>query len=225
MRPWFFLILGPLAVPCASTQLPGLVAPFQGAGVIKARINELNEKAVNVNTCTAGMSPTDKGGIVEVTADAQGQVRARTIKWEGDPAIEKCLLEGAAKLTLSPLPGPSISTFWQFTSPHAEPLPAPDLTMVSENDMHAVQERLTPEVDACAQRNLPPEFPADVEVSFFLYGAGKVAAVNVTYSTAKDGNFEACVQELVTAASFPKPNYGGLFPVKLRFHVGRLEAL
>lgn len=219
MRRLLPVVLGVAACATLKTSSPS-TTPFQGGAALEARIAQLNERGAAVGDgCAQGGS-----GVLEATASADGKVVVRSVLWKGAPEGEACLLAGAAKVSLGPAAGPPVATLWTFTEKGASPPPPPSATGDLEERIRDAQGRLVPEVEGCQQRFLPPEFPADIEVSFHLLPGGRAAAPNVVRSTAKDGEFEACVRQIVLDKPFPETGYPGAFPLKMRFHVGRIEA-
>lgn len=91
--------------------------------------------------------------------------------------------------------------------------------------MQSLQLAAGSEVDACAQQNLPPDFPADIEVAILVDPAGKVYGPTIIKSTSKDGGFDGCVQKVVGKMKFPAEEVPTAYPVTFRFHEGRLEKL
>jgi hypothetical protein len=51
--------------------------------------------------------------------------------------------------------------------------------------------------DRSKQQNLPPEMPADISVAFLVDATGKTHGPTVLSSTAKDGGFDTCVQDVI----------------------------
>ena len=99
---------------CAAFKSTSTVAPFAGTTVLEARQKELLAKADVASQCRSPTPEPDKGGIVEVTAHADGKVSARSMMWRGAEAMATCVVDAANKITLTPLPSPSISTLWTF---------------------------------------------------------------------------------------------------------------
>ena len=216
------LLLGACATGAGST---ASIAPFPGEAAVNARVKELNEKATIVGACLAGHSETG-GGTFEISADSSGKLSGRTVLWRGAPATETCVLEAIKGASVSPLSGPPVSTLWTFQPTGAKAPPPPNLATLDEHEVATIQARLgATEISACAQRHLPPEFGADVAVGFFVFAGGRVAAPNLASSTSSDGDFDFCVMRAVAGTTFPDPHYDGPFPLKLRWHVGKLDKM
>lgn len=209
---------------CATGAGSGEVAPAPSTEAIKARVKELNDKVAKVTQQCTGAGEADRaGGLFEVSADAGGKLSARGVWWKATPQTEACLLGAINQATISALGGPTVAMVWQVLAPGASQAEPPPLPPDAMSEFSATQGRLQVEVEACAQRHLPPEFGADVEVAFYLVAGGKVVAPTVISSTAKDGNYETCVRGVVGGGTFPDPHYDGPYPAKLSFHVGRLD--
>jgi hypothetical protein len=104
------------------------------------------------------------------------------------------------------------------------PPPTPDAAFGAK--MTEIHDRLLQtDVAGCEQRYLSPEFPANIELQFTILPGGKTAAVNVVESTAKDGDFDSCVQRIVGGTTFPDPGAPMGFGSTIRFHVGPLDKL
>ena len=223
-------LLFPLVVPaCATTGSAGgskgSVAPFQGFDVVEKRRQELLDANKLVNDCLkmkAGEAPP-KGGFFAVTANASGKLTGETVAWDGPADKEKCIVDKINASTITPLPGPSVGTLWQFTPPTATTA-KPTMPEGLDSKMQKVQNDLQVEVEACAQQNLPPEMPADIEVGFFVGPKGNVFVPNVLKSTSKDGGYDSCVQDVIRKTKIPATPEMPL-PLTLKFHVGRLEKL
>lgn len=199
--------------------------PFQGQAAVEARIKQLNDQSQVSAACQRQADKSDRGGYIEVTASAVGKLVVRPLFWRGSPSTLNCIVDAAKKATVPPLPGPPVSTYWEFRLPGEPPLPAPDINKVSTRELKTVREHMLLDVQACALRFLPPEFPADIEVAFYVMPGGKPAVPNVIMSTSNDGGFDTCVLELVGGQTFPDPHYEGPFPLALKFHVGRAAKL
>jgi hypothetical protein len=214
---------------CATTGSSGgkgSTAPFQGLDAVQKRRNEITDAAKNVMDClkSTKTEPAMKGGIFAVTADASGKLTATAISWDGPPQKKQCVIDTAAKTPVTPLPGPSVGTLWEFLPPgeQSQEAHAPkDL----EDKLASLQMAAGAEVEACAQQNLPPDFPADTEIAFYVDPTGKVWAPTVVKSTAKDGGYDTCVQGVVLKQKFPAINVPKPVQMTFRFHTGRLEKL
>ena len=210
----------------------GDIAPCPGEEVVKGRIKELSDKFEPVaKACPATKEDNEKGGLIEVTSDAKGQLSARVLWWNGNPATQACLVDGAKKIVLGPLPGPPVSTFWQIGPP---PPPIPEQSDAFKSGMAALTSEdtggesgtaagagdLSAAKRSCAQRHLPPDFGADVRIAFAVLPGGKAATVNVLSSNARDGGYEACLQQAIAGQKFPDPHYDGPYPLDLNLHIG-----
>ena len=225
MRSYNLLLPTLLLSACATLKSGSSSAPFQGTDAVAARIKEINEKFTVAGPCLkAATDPTtEKGGVLEVMAGADGKLAARTLVWEGTAGVQKCIIDAASATTITPLPGPPIGTVWTFAAPGTPPPPPPDRDPAVARAIADEQGRIANELEgSCAQRFIPPEQPTDIELAFYIMPGGKPAAVNVTDSTAKDGDFETCSQSLIAGKTLPDPRYAGPFPAKMHFHFGRL---
>jgi hypothetical protein len=222
MRKPYVLIPSLLLVGCATTGL-GTKATSQWPGeaaVNKRRtdILDASKAAIDCLKAKPGEQPP-KGGYFEVTATADGKLSARTISWDGPPEAAQCVVQKAAATTLEPLPGPSVATVWQFLPPGAASPPAPD-PQAFESQLAPVQSNAQGEVESCAQRNLPPEFYAEIVVAFFVGPGGKAFAPTVVKSTSNDGNYDVCVQQVIEHTKFPDIAKEIPMPLSLKFAVG-----
>lgn len=200
-------------------------APFQGADAVAKRRTEITDAAKNVMDCLkAKATDTMKGGVFAVMADANGKMTATAIKWEGPADKKQCIIDTAAKTAITPLPGPSVGSMWEFLPPGEKPVDAA-VPKDLEEKLQSLQAVAQAEVEACAQQNLPPEFPADTEVAFFVDSAGQAYIPTVIKSTAKDGGYDTCVQGVVSKQKFPAISVPKPVGITFRFHVGRLEKL
>lgn len=218
-----------LLAACATTGSggKGSTAPFQGPDVVAKRRNEIADAAKSAGDCVKMKkeeAASFHGGMFVVTADSQGKLTAEPIKWDGPDTAKQCIVAAASKTTVTPLAGPPVSAVWQWNAPGEQPA-APQPPKDLEEKVQSLQGTAQTEVDACAQQNLPPDFPADIEVAFLVDAGGKVYGPTVIKSTAKDGGFDTCVQNVVGKIKFPQENVQQPYPVTLRFHEGRLEKL
>ena len=194
-------------------------APFQGAEAVEARIKEIHGKIPVANECLKDPAAKDVRGIFEVTADAAGKLVGRAMLYQGKPEIERCVVDAINKSTVAPLPGPQVSTFWDFSAATAPKPTAPDSDFLKTAQM-TFSSRIRPEIDGCAQRNLPPDFPADIAIGYSVFPGGKIAGATVIESNAKDGSFDSCVQNAIGGATFQDLKFDGGFPLRVSFHVG-----
>src|SRR5438477_9626782 len=103
---------------CATTSGggKGSSAPFQGHDAVAKRRTEISNAGQAATSCMkvkAGDQPI-KGGIFAVEADASGKMKAEAIKWDGPDAAKQCIIDVAAKGTITPMPGPSVGALWEF---------------------------------------------------------------------------------------------------------------
>jgi hypothetical protein len=221
------MLLGACATTGGGGGSKGSTAPFQGLDVVQKRRNEIID-AGKVATDCLKVKPEEKtafkGGMFSVTAEASGKLSVEPIRWEGPDTAKQCIVAAAAKTTVTPLPGPSVSATWEWNAPGEKPkTPTPPGDL--ENRVSSLQMNAGTEVDACAQQNLPPDFPAEIDVAFLVDPSGKVYGPTVIKSTSKDGGFDSCVQNVVGKSKFPQENVEAPYPVTFHFRVGRLEKL
>lgn len=214
-----------LSFGCATGASSGGSAASPGADAVKARITAIEGSGGPALKCLEKAQKTDQG-IFEVTADAAGKVTGRAVSWTGAPEVSACIVDVAVKVTLPSLAGPPVSALWTIRPKDAPPpAPPPDAAGVSAS-IHELEGKLAEnDVHSCAQRYLPNDFPANVELHFSIFPGGKAAAVNVMNSTSKDGDFDSCVQKVIAGATFPDPKSEMGFPVDLHFHVGPIDKL
>jgi hypothetical protein len=220
MRKPYLLIPCLMLVGCATTGSAGKSKPqFPGEAAVTKRRTEILDASKAVGDCfkTKPGEPTPRG-YFEVTAAADGKLSARTISWNGPPEAAQCVMQKAAATTLTPLPGPAVGNIWQFLRPGESP-PTPDSQSL-ETKMQPIQANAQTEVEACAQRNLPPEFFAEILVAFFVGPGGKAYAPTVMNSTSNDGNYDTCVLEVIGHTKFPDVVQDMPLPLSLRFSVG-----
>lgn len=223
MRRYNLSILFVLVGGCASFTAGGknsAVAPFTSKDAVDNRIKEIISKSEVAKNCPSKTAEADKGGVLEVTAAADGKLSARQVDWKGDPSVGACIVAEAAKVTLAPLAGPPVSTLWIFAQTFPNPGPLPDNVAARYNDF---KNKVNDEIIACGNRYLPPEFPANISLQFNIVPGGKVVAVNVVGSTAKDGDFETCTQQALAKMEAPDMQYAGPYPMQHSMHIGPLE--
>jgi hypothetical protein len=204
----------------------GSTAPFQGLDAVNKRRTEITDASQKVMDCLKSKAgdPPMKGGIFAVSADASGKLTATPIKWDGPAEKKQCVIDKAAATALTPLPGPTVGALWEFLPPGEKPADAA-VPKDLEEKLASLQMAAGAEVEACAQQNLPPDFPADTEVAFFVDQTGQVYVPTVVKSTAKDGGYDSCVQGVVGKQKFPTMNVPKPVGLTFRFHTGRLEKL
>ena len=219
-----------LLAACATTGggSKGSSAPFQGADVVTKRRAEISEAAkVPTDECLKmkkDEAASFKGGAFVVTADAAGKLTIEPLRWTGPETAKACILASSAKVTVTPLPGPSVSSTWEWNAPGEK---APPVVMPKdlETRVQSLQTQSQVQVEACEQQNLPPEMPADIAVAFIVDPTGKTHGPTVINSTAKDGGFDSCVQKVISGMQFPAEDVQVPYPVTLRFHVGRIDKI
>jgi hypothetical protein len=202
-------------------------APFQGLDVVQKRRAEITDAAKAANDCVKMKkeeAASFKGGMFNVTADAAGKLTVEPMRWEGPADAKACIVQKGNTTTITPLAGPSISSQWEWNAPGEKP-PAPQVPKDLETRVQSLQAEAGAQVEACEQQNLPPDFPADIDVAFLVDPSGKVWGPTVIKSTAKDGGFDGCVQGVISKIKFPQEEVQAPYPVTLHFHVGRLEKL
>jgi hypothetical protein len=205
-----------------STGAKGTSAPFPGEQQVEKRRNELLDASKLVKDCLkakAGES-LGNGGVFEVIADASGKLSVKAIKWDGPQTAPQCVVETGQKATVTPFAGTPVGVLWEFwVNPPAKQDPPKDADMKTQT----VQNNMANEVDACYQRNLPPDFPADITVTFYVGADGGVYAPTVIESNSKDGGYDSCVRDAVANAKFPKLEIQNPVPLKLSWHRGKAE--
>jgi hypothetical protein len=220
-------VLPMLASACATTGSTGggkSTAPFQGESVVEKRRQEVIDANKIVSDCLRQKAgePELKGGIFAVTAGADGKLSGKTVTWEGPAEKEKCILDKINSSSITPLPGPTVGSLWQFSAKNDTMKPTVPKEL--EEKMQSLQAQTQAQVDSCAQQNLPPEFPADIDVAFFVGPQGQVLVPTVVKSTSKDGGYDACVQDVVARTKIPV-GADMPYPLTFHFHVGRLEKM
>lgn len=206
----------------------GSTAPFQGPDVVTKRRTEIADSARKASEDCMKMTKDEqklfKGATFVVTADAAGKLSIDPVRWNGPEPIKQCLLGEGNKVTVTPLPGPSVSSIWSWDA-EGEKAPEPVTPADLDKNMQSIQQVSQNQVESCEQQNLPPEMPADITVNFFVDAQGKTHGPTVMKSTAKDGGFDSCVQKVISGMQFPSSDSKVPYPVTLSFHVGRLEKL
>jgi hypothetical protein len=217
-----------LIAACATTGggSKGSNAPFQGADAVTKRRTEVTDAARAASDCVKVKKgdTSFKGGVFMATADASGKLTVEAMKWEGPDEAKQCILAAGNKATVTPLPGPSVSSTWEWMA-EGQKQAAPVVPSDMETKVQSLQAEAGASVEACAQQNLPPDFPADIEVAFFVDAAGQVHGPTVVKSTSKDGGFDGCVQGVIAKTKFPQEKVDTAYPMTMHFHVGRLEKL
>ena len=208
---------------CATTGggSKGASAPFQGADAVTKRRTEIDDAAQSSMVCMKAKpgDPPIKGGIFAVTADASGKLKVDSIKWDGPDSVKQCIVDAGAKATVTPLPGPSVGTLWEFVAPgeKSQPAKAPSDLAVK---MQPLTETMQAEVVACGARYLGVDFGATIDVAYFLYNNGHAFVPTVIQSDAKDGSFESCVQDVVSQTKFPALSVDKPFGATAHFKIG-----
>ncbi|MCU1280062.1 MAG: hypothetical protein JWM53_3608 [bacterium] len=196
-------------------------APFQGADKLAKRRAEIGDAAKTSMDCMKvkpGEQP-GKGGVFAVMADAAGKLTVSAIKWDGSEAMKQCIVDAGSKATVTPLPGPSVGTLWDFVPPGEKsdaPKPPEDLAV----KMQPLSQTMQAEVVECGTRNLGLDFGATIDVAYFLYNDGKAYAPTVISSDAKDGAFESCVQDVISHTKFPVVTVTKPFGLTAHFKIG-----
>ena len=199
----------------------GSSAPFQGTDVVQKREAEIQDAAKTAMDCLKtkpGETP-GKGGVFAVTADSAGKLSVQPIKWDGPDPMKQCIVDTGKKVTVTPLAGPSVSTLWEFVPPGEKggPAQAPAELAVK---MQPLQETMQNEVIECGRRFLGVDFPATIEVAYFLYNNGKSYAPTVISDDSKDGSFEGCVLDVINHTTFPVVQADKPFGLTARFKIG-----
>jgi hypothetical protein len=219
-----------LLAACATTGGggKGASAPFQGQDAVTKRRAEISDAAKAANDdCLKAIKPTDgfHGAMFSVTADAAGKLTIEPLRWTGPESAKQCIVGEAAKVTVTPMPGPSVSSTWEWNPPAPETPPKVVMPPDLETKVQGLQTQSQLQVESCEQQNLPPEMPADISVAFLVDAQGKTHGPTVLNSTAKDGGFDSCVQKVITGMQFPASDVPLPYPVTLRFHVGRIDKI
>ncbi|HEY2745865.1 MAG TPA: hypothetical protein VGL86_14615 [Polyangia bacterium] len=208
---------------CATTGSSGKgsSAPFQGESAVQKRQTEIQDAAKTAMDCMkvkAGEDP-GKGGVFAVSADAAGKLKIDAMKWEGPEPMKQCIVDTSNKVTVTPLPGPSVGTVWEFVPPgqSATPAKAPDDFAVL---MQPLSTSMQDEIKACGDKFLGVDFSAKGDVSYYLYNTGQAYAPTIIHSNAKDGSFESCVQDVILKTKFPVVTVAKPFPSQFHFKVG-----
>lgn len=215
---------------CATTGggSKGSTAPFQGPDAVSKRRAEIADAAKTATDDCMKMKSDEaaqfKGATFIVTADAAGKLTIDPVRWGGPEPVKQCILGEANKVTVTALPGPSVSSVWSWDPPGAN-APEPVMPGDMETKVQSLQTQSQTQVESCEQQNLPPEMPADITVNFFVDAQGKTHGPTVLRSTAKDGGFDSCVQKVISGMQFPPSDVKVPYPVTLTFHVGRLDKI
>jgi hypothetical protein len=199
----------------------GSSGSWQGDAAVTKRRLEISDAAKLAMECMK-VKPGDepgKGGIFSVVADANGKLAVDAIKWDGPAPMKQCIVEAAVKSAITPLPGPSVGTLWEFLPPgsKSEPQTPPEELKVAMQPLAATMQA---EAIACGTRFLGVDFGAQIDVAYFLYKDGKAYAPTVIKSDAKDGAFESCVQDIVLHTKFPALNVEKPFGTTIHFKIG-----
>jgi hypothetical protein len=213
-----------LMAACATTGGAGgggKVAPFPGQAAVEKRRAELDDAAKGAMECLKvkpGEQPA-KGGVFAVVADATGKVKVDAIKFDGPDAVKQCIVDTGNKTTVSAMPGPNVGTLWEFLPPGEKPTPpkTPDDFGVK---MQPLAETMQAQVVECGRRHLGVDFGATIDVAYYLYNNGQAYAPTVLKSDAKDGSFEACVQDVILTTKFPTESVDKPFGATAHFKIG-----
>lgn len=213
-----------LLAACATTSGggKGSSAPFQGMPAVTKRQSEIQDAAKGAMDCLKvkpGEQPS-KGGVFAVTADASGKLTVQPVKWEGTDAMKQCIVDAGSKATVTPLPGPSVGTLWEFLPPGAPASGPPTVPEAYKVGMQPLNETLQNEVATCGQKTLGVDFGATIEVAYFVYTDGKAYAPTVISSDAKDGSFDSCVQNVIANTKLPVVQTDRPFAVTGRYKIG-----
>ena len=224
MRRTIPLLLSLFFVGCGVIKTGGKVVPhFQSATVLEMRQKEIQAKSAEAlkGKCPQplGQAP-DPGGLIEVKAEGDGKLVARPVIWKGSDTLSSCLVTELNKATASPLPGPAITSLIGFGT--FKPGDQPD-DIGYNGKLKDHEGRLKEQLSTTCGNLLPPEFGVDIKVAFYIFPGGSVGGVNITESTAKDGNFEACLTKAIGESKFPDPKFDGPFATQVSYHFGRLE--
>jgi hypothetical protein len=213
------LLVVPLvfASACASMSAPKSAA-FQGSDNVTKRRTEIANAGQGATDCMKGKAAM-KGGVFAVMADANGKLKIDPISWDGPDDVKQCIVDMAAKTTITPMPGPSVGTLWEFTPPGEKP-EAPKVPDDLAVKMQPLTETMQNQVIDCGQRNLGVDFPATIELSYFLYNSGHAYAPTVIGDDSKEGAFEACVQDVIMKTQFPTLAVSRPFQTSMRFKIG-----
>jgi hypothetical protein len=198
----------------------GSTAPFQGEATVNKRRAEISDAGKVAMDCMKSKeAATSKGGVFAVSADAAGKLSVTPVSWNGPESVKQCIVDAGTKATVTPLPGPAVGVLWEFSAPGEKPEPAkaPDDFAVK---MQPLVDTMHDEVAACGTRHLGVDFPATIDVWYFIAGDGKAYAPTVTGDDSKDGSFEACVQDVVTKTKFPVTNVEKPFGTTAHFKIG-----
>jgi hypothetical protein len=211
-----------------STGSKGSTAPFQGEAALAKRRNEALDASKVATDCMKVKQGEEagKGGIFAIVADADGKLSAKKIKWDGPEAMAQCIVDNAQKTPITPLPGPPVGVIWEFLPPGVTSAPPPaELPTAVNSRLSELKGAAQDQVDACARLNLPQDFPADIEISFYAGADGNVYAPSVNKSTSKDGGFDSCVLDTVAKQKLPTMDVAKPVPITWPFHVGKVDKL
>lgn len=214
-----------LVAACATTGGgggKGSSAPFQGMPAVTKRQSEIQDAAKASMECLKvkpGEQPA-KGGVFAAVADASGKLSVQAVKWEGPDAMKQCIVDTGNKTTVTPLPGPSVGTLWEFLPPGSNAGGPPTVPEAFKVGMQPLNETLQAAVVACGQKTLGVDFGATIEVAYFVYNDGKAYAPTVISSDAKDGSFDSCVQDVISNTKLPVVQTDRPFPVTGRYKIG-----
>lgn len=214
-----------LLAACATTSGggKGSSAPFQGPSVVQKRQSEIQDAAKSSMDCMKvkpGEQP-GKGGIFAVMADAGGKLSVDAVKWDGPDAMKQCIIDTGNKTAVTPLPGPSVGTLWEFLPPGEQSSGPPKTPEEFKVGMQPLAETMQNQVIECGRSTLGVDFGATIDVSYFVYNNGKAYAPTVISSDAKDGSFDSCVQKVVSETKFPVVQTDRPFGATAHFKIGQ----
>ncbi|HEX2569897.1 MAG TPA: hypothetical protein VH877_10110 [Polyangia bacterium] len=224
MNRTILLFASVLFVGCATVKSASKTSgAFQGATVLDMRQKEIQTKSQEAlkGKCPQpiGQAP-DPGGLIELKAESDGKLAARPMIWKGSETLSSCLVTELNKVTISPLPGPAITTLIGFGTYKAGEQP----NDIAVNGLIRDHEgRIKDPLTVTCGSLLPPEFPADVKIALYIFPGGKVGGLNIVESNAKDGAFESCVAKFLTESKFPDPHFDGPYNTQINYHFGKLE--
>jgi hypothetical protein len=213
-----------LLAACATTGGggKGSSAPFQGPSAVQKRQAEISDAAKSAMDCMKvkkGEEP-GKGGVFAVVADASGKLNVEAIKWDGPDTMKQCIVDAGNKTTVTPLPGPSVGTLWEFLPPGEQSAGPPKTPEEFKTGMQPLAETMQNQVIECGKSTLGVDFGATIDVAYYVYNTGKAYAPTVISSDAKDGTFDSCVQKVVADTKYPVVQTNRPFGATAHFKIG-----
>lgn len=214
-----------LLAACATTSgggKSGSSAPFQGMPAVTKRQSEIQDAAKASMECmrTKPGEQPGKGGVFAVMADAAGKLSVQVIKWDGPDAMKQCIVDAGNKTTVTPLPGPSVGTLWEFLPPGTSPSGPPATPEAFKVGMQPLAATMQDQVVECGRSKLGVDFGATIDVAYFVYNNGKAYVPTVISSDAKDGSFDSCVQDVVANTKYPVVQADRPFGATAHFKIG-----